>query len=169
MGLAAPIMFNPNTGAPIMPIGSAAAPTSAPPLVIMRNPNTGAPIYPASHGVLLMQAGAAHLAQVQAVAVASAQAAMPQQQSQQQQKQQQPGAASFAAGRASPNKPAGGGRGGNGGGRGAGGGAGRGRPQLAPPAKRLRKKDVALPPDKLTENPVARAPQSASEAAEVDQ
>jgi hypothetical protein len=67
-------------------------------------------------------------------------------------------------------RPASHGRGGGNGGWTPGGGrGGRGRPVLAPPARRQRQRDIALPPEKLTEDPVPRAPLSAAEAAEVEQ
>ncbi|KAL4856197.1 hypothetical protein ACK3TF_003335 [Chlorella vulgaris] len=183
------VRFNPNTGAPIPQLPSLAAPPL--PMPIMRNPNTGAPIYPPGHSMLLMRSAQASQQQ------ASQQQASQQQAFHQRAPAAAPGpsaqgqglpAAPAAvpptpagtAGRDSPSKPQAafhqqyGGRTGAtssiGSGSGYGGaGGGRGRTLLAPPAKRLRKKDIALPPERLVEDPVARAPQSAAEAAEVAQ
>lgn len=133
-------LYNPNTGAPIPQLPGAAAP------VIIRNPNTGAPIYPPGHSMLLMQS-------VHSVPRPPA-VQPPPNQPQQGQPQQQ----------LSQPLPRGGG-----GGWTPGRGGGRPRPVLAPPARRQRQRDIALPPEKITENPVARPPASAAEAAEVEQ
>ena len=63
-----------------------------------------------------------------------------------------------------------------GGGGSSGGGGGRfspagGRMVLPNPAdkRRVRKKDIVLPPERMTEDVAPRKPQSAAEAAEIDQ
>lgn len=63
-----------------------------------------------------------------------------------------------------------------GGGGSGGGGGGRfspagGRMVLPNPAdkRRVRKKDIVLPPERMTEDVAPRKPQSAAEAAEIDQ
>jgi hypothetical protein len=150
------------------------------------NPNTGAPIYPPGHSMLLMRSAQASQQQVsqQQAFQQRAPAIAPGPSAQGQGLPAAPAAVppepAGIAGRDSPSKPQAafqhqyGGRTGAtssiGSGSGYGGaGGGRGRTLLAPPAKRLRKKDIALPPERLVEDPVARAPQSAAEAAEVAQ